>query len=476
MYEERPAWLTSSGAAFGTAGDTASGGALPAQSSVFAQVADPLSFNAVLTAGGDWLVLFYDARCGAACDAAAAAVHGAAARLARHGVRFLAISCEPGSRTAKARAARMPTSCCKPASACAPQFFLTPLVICAQVCPQHMVGPLPEVRLYFGSPHVSLKMEVPSAATRDAAAAGGADADAAAAAAALAKKKLHFDDDDDDDEDDDEEEEAGGAAGSGAKPASDSAAAEADASGWTADAVVEFFRASSTPATRAMLDSARLLLRAFVVDGTAAALTDSAGSASSASTGATADANADADADAEERRGEGESDAAAQPSAALLREVSRLIARGGVDAAAAAAAAAGGDGGAAGRFHAQLQALLAAEAGPLAGSHGAPAPSAAEEGLGGGGAAQRSLPSKTPRVVQFVNSRGAAVEVHWLDFTGRERRYARVEPGRAAVLASFTSHVWRVRNAADGAPLATVAVRGRGAAPGEPEVQRVVIL
>ncbi len=101
-------------------------------------------------------------------------------------------------------------------------------------------------------------------------------------------------------------------------------------------------------------------------------------------------------------------------------------------------------------------------------------------------------------MVQFVNSRERAVDVYWLDFTGKERRYARVEPGRAATLASFTGHVWRVRDAtragsgaaaagalgasasvsaagAEGELVATVAVRGR-VAPSEPDMQRIVVL
>ena len=75
------------------------------EGSVFAQVQDAATFHSMLTAGGEWLVLFYDATCGAACAQAAAAIRGAAPRLAEHRVRFLAVSCDSGAGagTGKAR-------------------------------------------------------------------------------------------------------------------------------------------------------------------------------------------------------------------------------------------------------------------------------------------------------------------------------------------------------------------------------------
>ena len=386
------------------------------QGSVFAQVNDAASFHALLTAGGEWLVLFYDARCGAACAEAAAAIRGAAPRLAEHRVRFLAVSCDAGGATGRA-------------------------------CSQHLVQALPEVRLYFGSPHVSLRLE---------------QVELAAADAPGQRKRRPGDeeDDDDDDDDDEEEEEEESAAAKRRSKGMQTGSKGGGNARWTADGVVAFFERSTTPEVRAMLARARQLLFA------------SAAGEEQPVAGADAQAAVEGDA----------GDAAADASdltATLMSSLARLIAQNG--AAAAAEEAAGAPGEAAELFRVQLQALLQA-AGAAAGaadadaSMAAPAPAAAgaaDDPLLGG-PAPRSLPSKTQRLVQFVNSRASAVDVHWVDFAGRERRYARVEPGRAATLASFTSHVWRVRDARANAAIATVAVRGRAA--GEPDVQRVVIL
>ena len=422
------------------------------EGSVFAQVHDAAAFHAMLTAGGEWLVLFYDAHCGAACAQAAAAIRGAAPRLAEHRVRFLAVSCDSGAGigTGKAR-----THCAhfNPSGGCSVLTRLRPLFYAThQVCSQHLVQSLPEVRLYFGSPHVSLRLEEVTLAKggqrkrspRDQAADDDDDDD---------------DDDDEDDDDDDEEEES-----TAAKRRVTGLKAGVEAGGnarWTADGVVSFFERSTTPEVRAMLSHARQLLLASVA-------------------GEEQPAAAGRDAAAAAAGGAGDAEAAeGDLSATLMSSLARLIAQNG--AAAAAEEAAGAPGEVAELFRVQLQALLQA-AGAAAGaveedaSFAAPAPAAAgaADDLLLGGPAPRSLPSKTQRLVQFVNSRAAAVDVHWVDFAGRERRYARVEPGRAATLASFTSHIWKVRDARQNAPISTVAVRGRAA--GEPEVQRVVIL
>ena len=416
------------------------------EGSVFAQVQDAAAFHAMLTAGGEWLVLFYDAHCGAACAQAAAAIRGAAPRLAEHRVRFLAVSCDAGAGTGTGKA-RQPPVACVLASAVG---FLTQLPYSfLQVCSQHLVQSLPEVRLYFGSPHVSLRLEQVTLAK------GGqrkrSPRDEAAA----------DDDDDDDEEDDDDDDDEEESAAAKRRATGLRAGAEAGANArWTADGVVSFFERSTTPEVRAMLSHARQLLLASVAgeEQPAAAGRDAAAAAAGA-----------ADADAAE----------GDLTATLMSSLARLIAQNG--AAAAAEEAAGAPGEVAELFRVQLQALLQA-AGAAAGaaeedaSFAAPAPAAAgaADDLLLGGPAPRSLPSKTQRLVQFVNSRAAAVDVHWVDFAGRERRYARVEPGRAATLASFTSHIWRVRDARQNAPITTVSVRGRAA--GEPEVQRVVIL
>jgi hypothetical protein len=394
------------------------------EGSVFAQVLDALSFQALLTAGGEWLVLFYDARCGAPCAEAAAAIRGAAPRLAEHRVRFLAVACDAGSGTGRA-------------------------------CSQHLVQSLPEVRLYFGSPHVSLRL--------DEVALPKADAPGGRKRRTSADNDDDDDDDDDDDEDDEEDAEADkGAAAKRHITKGAQAGVEGGNARWTADGVVAFFERSTTPEVRAMLARARKLLFA-----------STAGEEQPADADVTTEAGAEGGAAGEDAAEAGDL------TATLMSSLARLIAQNG--AAAAAEEAAGAPGEVAELFRVQLQALLqaagaAAGAGDADGSMAAPAPAAAgaaDDPLLGG-PAPRSLPSKTQRLVQFVNSRASAVDVMWIDFSGRERRYARVEPGRAATLASFTSHVWRVRDARANAAIATVAVRGRAA--GEPDVQRVVIL
>ena len=326
-----------------------------------------------------------------------------------------------------------------------------PRALYLQVCSQHLVQSLPEVRLYFGSPHVSLRLEEVTLSK-----AGSPRKRSPRDEAADDEEEEEEEDDDDDDDDDDEED----SAAARRRAAGTKADGEAGNARWTADGVVSFFERSTTPEVRAMLSHARQLLLASV-----------AGEEQPAAAGRDAAVAAGGAGDADAAEGD--------LTATLMSSLARLIAQNG--AAAAAEEAAGAPGEVAELFRVQLQALLQA-AGAAAGaaeedaSFAAPAPAAAGAGddLLLGGTAPRSLPSKTQRLVQFVNSRAAAVDVHWVDFAGRERRYARVEPGRAATLASFTSHIWRVRDARQNTPISTVAVRGRAA--GEPEVQRVVIL
>ena len=72
----------------------------------------------------------------------------------------------------------------------------------------------------------------------------------------------------------------------------------------------------------------------------------------------------------------------------------------------------------------------------------------------------RSIPSRTRRQLELVNSRSTPFEVFWLDFTGVERRFALVHPGRMATMSTFTSHLWVVREARSGEHLALVSVAG----------------
>lgn len=72
----------------------------------------------------------------------------------------------------------------------------------------------------------------------------------------------------------------------------------------------------------------------------------------------------------------------------------------------------------------------------------------------------KSSASQRERVVQFVNKRAAPVQILWVDFEGREKRYVLVPPGKSATLSTFVNHVWLVRDRSpEGKVVGTLRVR-----------------
>lgn len=59
----------------------------------------------------------------------------------------------------------------------------------------------------------------------------------------------------------------------------------------------------------------------------------------------------------------------------------------------------------------------------------------------------RSVEAVRPGQIVFRNSGQQAVEVHWVDYRGGERPYARLEPGQILEQQTYISHAWTVRGA-----------------------------
>lgn len=65
--------------------------------------------------------------------------------------------------------------------------------------------------------------------------------------------------------------------------------------------------------------------------------------------------------------------------------------------------------------------------------------------------ATRSEDTRAPVTITFVNAKGVAVELFWLDFAGAEQGYGRIEASQQKAFNSFVGHVWSVREAGSGA-------------------------
>lgn len=59
----------------------------------------------------------------------------------------------------------------------------------------------------------------------------------------------------------------------------------------------------------------------------------------------------------------------------------------------------------------------------------------------------RSVEAVRPGQIVFRNASRQAVEVHWVDYRGGERPYARLEPGQILEQQTYVSHAWTVRGA-----------------------------
>ena len=59
----------------------------------------------------------------------------------------------------------------------------------------------------------------------------------------------------------------------------------------------------------------------------------------------------------------------------------------------------------------------------------------------------RSVEAVRPGQIVFRNASRQSVEVHWVDYRGGERPYARLEPGQILEQQTYVSHAWTVRGA-----------------------------
>ncbi|WP_417687280.1 hypothetical protein [Roseibium sp.] len=59
-----------------------------------------------------------------------------------------------------------------------------------------------------------------------------------------------------------------------------------------------------------------------------------------------------------------------------------------------------------------------------------------------------SLEGTRPGQIVFRNTSQEAVDIHWIDYNGGERVYARLQPGQLLDQQTFVSHAWLVRSAA----------------------------
>lgn len=467
------------------------------------------SFGPLLATGGHWLVLFHagDACASTGCAAAAAAALASAAALAASyrppspldalilntpPPRLLAVSCAPGAST-------------------------------LPLCERWGIAShdTPELRLFVGSSRVSIsydndetKEEEESSSDEDAAAAvaewsaagvtrfyvravsnpatraileaahgmfGAAEDDEEEAMSFVAESGDEAQAKDATDEAEEEAEEEGAEArrdssssddedGDGDGGDEDGDASDENAGG-DDGARAAAAGGASTPTTAALRDALATALRAL--------LASHAGGAAAAGGGGGGEA-----------AGEGAREAARAAIRALADAVAAGEARrvaaagggggaggmaGGADAAAAVAATAAAH--AEGAQPVDSAAQPAGASAAAAAAAAAPAPAAAPLSTSATvhpPEPPRSLPSRTPRVVAFVNARPAAISVFWVDFGGVQRRYAKVDPGRAATLSSFTSHVWVVKDAATDSELVLFTVRGQQ--PGEQAVLSLLVM
>jgi hypothetical protein len=228
------------------------------------------------------------------------------------------------------------------------------------VCTHNVVGSVPQLRLFYG-PGLSVRMD-PLATLR----------------------ALEAEDDDDEEEEEDD---------------------EVAPQVWSPRTVVAFYRASTTPATRAKLETAQKLMSSYFSNGASQpALSRRL---------------------ATELGGSDEEEEEEDAVAAAVRSRSKLVlqALGNLIVGRREA----GDEVAATSFRAQVEALLhAQDLGVTTVGEGADSASPAQT---------RSLPSRVRRHLQLVNARALPIEVIWIDFTGDERPFSRcVCCGRAGTI------------------------------------------
>ena len=73
------------------------------------------------------------------------------------------------------------------------------------------------------------------------------------------------------------------------------------------------------------------------------------------------------------------------------------------------------------------------------------------------------MPDRETRKVEFVNARGSASALYWVDFDGVEVHYADLPPGMTTVMSTFAHHVWVARDMATEGAIAMYTVTPRRA-------------
>lgn len=90
-----------------------------------------------------------------------------------------------------------------------------------------------------------------------------------------------------------------------------------------------------------------------------------------------------------------------------------------------------------------------------------------------GAEGHKSVPERETRKVEFVNARGSASALYWVDFDGVEVHYVDLPPGMTTVMSTFAHHVWVARDMATEGAIAMYTVTPRRA--GEHPAQRFVV-
>ena len=90
-----------------------------------------------------------------------------------------------------------------------------------------------------------------------------------------------------------------------------------------------------------------------------------------------------------------------------------------------------------------------------------------------GAEGHKSVPDRETRKVEFVNARGSASALYWVDFDGVEVHYVDLPPGMTTVMSTFAHHVWVARDMATEGAIAMYTVTPRRA--GEHPAQRFVV-
>ena len=77
-------------------------------------------------------------------------------------------------------------------------------------------------------------------------------------------------------------------------------------------------------------------------------------------------------------------------------------------------------------------------------------------GMGDVGRERRSVESKEPTYVRFVNKSGKKAELIWLDYEGKKVPYIRLEPEEGVDINTYVTHPWLVEECDTGEALSVL--------------------